>query len=68
MRDAMDVEVPIRAALVVADLPAHAFREISAPPPGRESGRLDQLAQHLLVRHLVEIAKNAISTAVKHFR
>ena len=56
--EAMDVEVAVRAALVVADLLSHAFGEnLGAAARQRvEAGAL-QFAQHLFVGHPVEIGE-----------
>ena len=58
VRDAMNLEVAVGAALVVRDLPAHALGEdLRAAARQRiEPGR-HQLAQHLLVGHAVEIGE-----------
>ena len=58
MRDAMDVEIALGAALVVRDLLAHALGEdLGAAARQRiETGR-HQLAQHLLVGHAVQIGE-----------
>ena len=58
MRDAMDREIAIGVALVVADLLAHALGEDLGAAAGQriEPGVL-QLAQHLLVGHPVEIGE-----------
>ena len=58
VREAMDREVAIGAALVVADLPAHALGEDLGAAAGQriEPGLL-QLAQHLLVGHAVEVGE-----------
>ena len=58
MRDAMNVEIPIGAALVVADLLAHALGEdLGAAARQRIEAGLDQLAQHLLVGHAVQVGE-----------
>jgi len=56
MGEAVNREVAVRAALVVADFPAHAFGEDFRPAAGqRIEARLLQLLQDLLVRAAVEI-------------
>ena len=58
VRGPVDLEVPLGAALVVGDLPAHALGEdLGAAARQRiEPGR-HQLAQHLLVGHPVEVGE-----------
>ena len=52
------VEIAIGAALVVADLLAHALGEdLRAAARQRIEARVHQLAQHLLVGHAVEIGE-----------
>ena len=64
------VEIAIGAALVVADLPAHALGEdLGAAAGQRIEPGVHQLAQHLLVASCRRDRRRyAISTAVKHFR
>ena len=56
MRDAMNVEIPLGAALVAADLLAHALgKDLRAATGQRVQTRRHQLAQHLRVGHAIEI-------------
>ena len=56
MRDAVDLEIAIGAALVVADLAPHALGEdLGAAARQRVEPRVLQRLEHLLVRHAVEI-------------
>ena len=58
VRDAVNLEIAIGAALVVADLPPHALREnLGAAARQRVEPGVHQLAQHLLVGPAVEIGE-----------
>ena len=58
VRDAVDGEVAIGIALVVADLPAHALGEdLGAAAGQRVEARGHQLAQHGLVGHAVQVGE-----------
>src|SRR3954465_15647551 len=58
MRDLVNREVSIRAALVVADLSPHAFSEhLRATTGQRIEPRCLQLTEHLLVGHPIQIGK-----------
>ena len=58
VRELVDREIAIGVALVVADLPPHALGEdLRAAAGQRVEPRRLQLAQHLLVGHLVEIGE-----------
>src|SRR5687767_8916408 len=58
VRDPMNVEIPVRAALVMADLPANALGEnLGAATRQRIEAGLDQLAQDPLVTHAIQVRK-----------
>ena len=62
-------QIPIGVGLVVTDLPAHALGEnLRAAARQRIEPRVHQRAQHGSSVMPYISAKNAISTAVKHFR
>ncbi len=69
MRCTMDLEETVRTALVVADLPADTLGENLRAPPGSESSPA-AISSRSTCSSLIPYRseKNAISTAVKHFK
>src|SRR6266496_515814 len=58
MRDAVDVEITIRVALVVADLSSHTLGKNLGPPAWkRVQSCIHERSKCLLIGHLVQVGK-----------